>query len=103
MKKEREITKKYMVEEYYCDVCGDKAEPYVCCVCNRHLCDKHTYHHYDKWGGDYADLYCYHCWNIGKKYREEIEKIESKCDDEKDKKNEEWYKEAIRDLKENKS
>jgi len=106
MKKEREEIRKQTVVSYYCDECGKPASnewghPYVCSICKRHFCDKHIHHEYE-WGGDHADLYCYHCWNIGKKYRDEVEQIRNETDEKIDKKNNEWYQEAIKDLKVNK-
>ena len=107
MKKEREEIKKIIVENYYCDICGDKAEdswgnPYICRICHRNICNKHLIRD-DSWdSGDYPDKYCKNCWDIGKKYRDEIEKIKESSEAEADKKNEEWYQKAIKDLKENK-
>lgn len=106
MKKETEVTKKYVVEEYYCDECGKPAKnswgnPYICCVCKRHFCDDHIVFD-NRDSGDYPNKYCNHCWDIGKRYRDDIVKIDDECCERIDKKNEEWYQEAIKNLKENK-
>jgi len=107
MKKEREETRTHIVEDYYCDECGEPSRnvwghPYVCHICGRHFCDKHIHRQYDPWGGDSVDYYCYSCWDIGEKYRKEIEEIELEYDNKKEQKEKEWHFEAIEVLKKEK-
>lgn len=81
-------TKKEIIkveEEFYCDVCHKKFDPYYqyqsisCYICKRHLCGEHriTDEHDHS---DYPNVYCPDCNKIIKKYDKELSAIEEESD-----------------------
>ncbi len=79
----------------FCDTCGveihiglecSKAK---CECCGKDLCAEHIGHEVDD-GSDYRTVWCEICWNLGAKYRVEIEKLQVRIDELKA----EWLKEC---------
>lgn len=67
-----------------CDVCETSLESQIyshlkCENCQKDLCSE-CIGHENYTDGDYREVYCVKCWNIGKKYREEIKKLEDKIE-----------------------
>ncbi len=94
MIKETKTTEEITVKQRYCDVCGDKINWQLQCSvaqcekCGKDLCDKCVGKENDTMG-DYREVYCKVCWDIGEQYRQAIkehEKAIEKLDDEWSKK-----------------
>ena len=87
-------TKKVITEvvERYCDECG-KSASHQCHFCFKDLCgwmaNKCAVKD-DRGDEEYPDYYCKKCWDIGKKFRDKISKLQEK----EWKLEEEWEKEA---------
>jgi hypothetical protein len=90
MIKETKVMKETTVKERFCDVCGAKLDRVLrcsvasCTICNKDLCDDCVGNEEHDWG-DYRHCWCKRCWEIGKPYREEIQKHEriiNQLDDE---------------------
>ena len=93
MIKEIKTTKEISVKYKYCDVCGDEIKIGMACsvarctMCKIDLCDrcvgKENYT-----GGDYREVYCKQCWDIGEPYRKLIQEHEKAIDEL----NDDWLK-----------
>ena len=98
MIKKEEKMKKVIVTTYYCDIDGCESHgKNTCCMCKRDICDKHRIHD-DRWGGDYPDIYCTECWEIGKKYRDASKQIETDADDKMEEQDNLWKEEALKNI-----
>lgn len=86
-KKTEEITR--TVRTIHCDFCGDKVttqySSHICECCGKDICKK-CIGHEDDTGGDYYNVYCDHCWEIGKDYKVKMKHLE----DEIDRLHDEW-------------
>lgn len=89
---------------YICDVCGkifDKQSNLKRCrMCGRDICDdcKVDYFEarsYDQYDGDYPDLYCKVCWDIGKEYIELYKKTREKSYEDLAKIEKEWSEKCL--------
>lgn len=90
MIKETKTTKEITVEQRYCDVCGVKLNWQLQCSvaqcekCGKDLCNNCVGKENDT-TGDYREVYCKVCWDIGEPYRQAIkehEEVIDKLDDE---------------------
>ena len=67
----------------YCDVCGAEITHSLACTnarcmyCKKDLCEK-CIGHEEGTSGDYRDVWCKRCWDIGSAYRPKIEAFEAK-------------------------
>lgn len=93
--------KKEVIEySYKCDVCGKEPISYkrVCSICGRDICSDCT--KFDPRDiGDYSARFCIACFNIGKKYLQQIEMEQEKFDKLVEVVEEEWKNEAIESIK----
>ena len=97
MQKVTEIKKEVVekVVERFCDDCGSKLTRGLQCgveceLCKADLCNKCVGHENNTMG-DYREVYCKSCWEIGEKFREKITLLE----DEIEKLEERWKTEGI--------
>jgi hypothetical protein len=82
----QEITESH----YYCDICDSLAKT-RCCKCHKDLCNKCVEHEDSDRFSDYrGDCYCAKCWDLGERYRVEIEAHEKEIKRLSD----EWDKEC---------
>ena len=90
MKFTKTETVKRKIVSYKCDICGKNIRNRKnCCICGKHICKSCSY--YDFPTGDYADIYCNVCWNIGESYRLKIVEIEEIADQKIDDLTNEWH------------
>jgi hypothetical protein len=93
MIKETKTTKELIITHKYCDMCGSEIKRGMACSvakcekCGKDLCDKCVGKENNTMG-DYREVYCKVCWEIGEPYRIAIQEHE----DTIDKLNEEWSK-----------
>lgn len=91
MIKETTETMEYVIKHKYCDVCGKEINLGMACsvvkceICHKDLCETCIGKETDT-SGDYREVYCKTCWEIGKPYRQAIQEHENAID----KLNEEW-------------
>lgn len=79
------------IPHYICDVCNKEVKTIKSCiVCKRDVCPACRYDDYS-YGGDYPEIYCKHCWELGQPYREQIELIEDEADSKIDQETEAWH------------
>ena len=84
------------VEHVFCDRCGEQKDFTYggggsCCACGRDVCrDCNVYD--DHQGGDYPDVYCRECWEIGEPFRERQAAAESECERIVEAAQKEWVK-----------
>jgi hypothetical protein len=96
MIKETKTTKEVITTNKYCDVCGDEIIRGMACSvakcekCGKDLCNKCVGKENNTMG-DYREVYCKVCWEIGEPYRQAIQEHE----DTIDKLNEEWSKKCV--------
>ena len=85
MIKETKIQKEAIEKHKFCDVCGTEITIDLACnsarcmYCKRDLCEK-CIGYEENTDGDYRDVWCKRCWEIGKQYRSTIEKMETKIE-----------------------
>ena len=86
MIKKVEINRPTVTIEKYCDECGAKVPIGMQCsvarceICQKDLCDKCVGHESNTMG-DYREVYCKACWDIGEKFRNRINECEQEIDD----------------------
>lgn len=91
MKKTVSETREVKTTQRYCDECSVLLKHELACtvaqceVCGKDLCEK-CIGHEEPSSGDYRDVYCAPCWEVGKKYRDAIKEAEDKIE----KLDEEW-------------
>jgi len=74
-----------------CDFCGDEMTRYTtCCGCGKDVCEKcGNLIFYDLWDdsdyGDYPEIICDNCLNIGSPYFEKAKKITNEADEKVEK------------------
>ena len=70
-----------MKKKLICDCCGKEIEKfteYTCHICKKTICPE-CVGHMEMWFDDnYSEVYCEHCWKIGKPYFNKIEKLNDK-------------------------
>ncbi|RPH40346.1 MAG: hypothetical protein EHM87_22350 [Burkholderiales bacterium] len=104
MIKEEKRTQQISVYHRHCDVC-DKEIPKgmlcsraVCEICGIDLCESCIGFEVNT-SGDYREVYCKSCWDIGEQYRPAIHLLESSID----KLYEKWHKECKENNEDEKS
>ena len=91
MKKKTTIIKEETITHTYCDVCEIEikkdtfSSAVTCEICHKDLCNNCVGHEADMIG-DFREVYCKTCWEVGESYRDAIKKHE----DEIDRLNDEW-------------
>ena len=74
-----------VIRHVYCDECGielKRGMQYAvaqCEICGKDLCDDCIGHEVYTMG-DYREVYCKSCWDIGEPYRNEIHQLENKIE-----------------------
>ena len=85
MIKETKTTKEVTITHKYCDVCGNEIERGMGCSvakcekCGKDLCNKCVGKENNTMG-DYREVYCKVCWEIGTEYRLKIEQLENEIE-----------------------
>jgi hypothetical protein len=80
MKQIQETTIRYK----YCDDCETEIKRDMTCsvakceICGKDLCDKCI--GYEANSGDYREVYCKKCWEVGVDYRSKIEYLENEIE-----------------------
>lgn len=75
------VTKKTVMR--FCDDCHTPIDWHLQCsvakceICGADLCDTHVAHE-NSTGGDYREVYCKTCWDIGKPFRKKIDILENR-------------------------
>ena len=93
-----------MKKKLTCDCCGKEIESftdYTCYICKKTICPE-CIGHREMWFDDYSEVYCEHCWEIGKPYFNKIELLQEKIlilYDEICELETEWRSECINNLK----
>ena len=86
MIKKKSILEKSVERHKFCDICGteihigmarSKAQ---CEYCGKDLCNK-CIGHEDNTIGDYRNVWCKRCWDIGNEYRPIIDELETKIEE----------------------
>ena len=86
MIREKTVLKEFIERRRFCDVCGDGINITMACskakceYCKKDLCEK-CIGHEESSCGDYREVYCQRCWDIGNAYRPTIEEAEAKIDE----------------------
>lgn len=97
MIKKVETTKTIITNIKLCDDCGIVIKKDMACsvakceICGKDLCNKCIGYEANSIG-DYREVYCKKCWEIGTEYRLKIEQLENEIDDFHD----EWYKKCLK-------
>ena len=85
-------THKVKIHHKYCDICGIEIknnmsyENVICETCGKDLCNTCVDHEVNT-KSDYREVYCKECWDIGTKYRKDIDEHEAQIE----KLENEWY------------
>lgn len=83
MYKEVKIQKEFIEHHKYCDVCGVEINTRLACsdaqcqICRKDICEKCIGTEKDTFG-DYREVWCINCWEIGRKYLPDIIELEEK-------------------------
>ena len=85
MIKEVKQTQEITIKHKYCDDCGIEIKRGMACsvarceICGKDLCEKCIGHEgYNM--GDYREVYCKKCWELGTEYRTKIELLENEIE-----------------------
>jgi len=95
MIEETKVQKEVVERRKICDVCGNEITSTMACsravceYCGKDLCEN-CIGHEDSTYGDYRTVYCKRCWEIGERYRPQIEAL----DERRDKLYESWRDEC---------
>ena len=82
MIKETKSQQEVITQRVYCDVCGAEIRCRLLCMkatceyCKNDLCEK-CIGHEEETGGDYREVWCTACWQIGSVYRPKINELEA--------------------------
>ena len=83
MIKEEKQTQEVTIKRKYCDDCGTEIKKGVshveCEICGKDLCNDCIGYEVNTMG-DYREVYCKKCWEIGTEYRIKIELLESEIE-----------------------
>jgi len=85
MIKEVKQTQEVTIKHKYCDDCGTEIKRDMACsvakceICGKDLCNKCIGHEANTMG-DYREVYCKKCWEIGTEYRLKIEQLENEIE-----------------------
>jgi len=96
MIKETSIPSVKIIRQKYCDCCqseiaiGLACSSAKCLICKKDLCQNCIGHEIET-GGDYRDVYCKNCWDIGMPYMVETEKLHNEIE----KLNNEWHSKCL--------
>ena len=90
--------------EYCCDFCNfstkrnnaSTAFPPImeCDACGRHVCSGHRRFHKEPWVNSHKGMYCSECWEIGRKYRDQMVSIQNKAWQKENDLRVEWHREG---------
>lgn len=78
-------TEEVSYNEKYCDVCGTNIKMSMACtsarceICGKDLCEK-CIGHEENTMGDYREVYCKQCWDLGKEFNKKIEELENEIE-----------------------
>jgi len=85
MVKEEKQTQEITIKHKYCDDCGIEIKRDMACsvakceICGKDLCNKCIGHEANTMG-DYREVYCKKCWELGTEYRLKIEQLENEIE-----------------------
>lgn len=85
MYKQTKVLKEATETHKFCDACNDEIKMGLqcsvakCMYCGKDLCEK-CIGHEDSTPGDYRDVFCKKCWELGNQYRPIIEELHSKIE-----------------------
>jgi len=85
MYKSVKILKEASETHKFCDVCGKEINMGLACsvakcmYCGIDLCETCVGHE-DETPGDYREVYCKKCWDLGEQYRPIIEELNAKIE-----------------------
>ena len=85
MIKEEKQTQEITIKHKYCDDCGTEIKREMACsvakceICGKDLCDKCIGYETNTMG-DYREVYCKKCWELGTEYRLKIEQLENEIE-----------------------
>lgn len=83
MIKEIKTHEEVITQHKYCDICGAEIKHRLACMdatceyCRKDLCEK-CIGYEEGTDGDYREVWCDVCWQMGSEYRPEIEECEAK-------------------------
>ena len=96
MIKEEKQTQEITIKHKYCDDCGIEIKIDMACsvakceICGKDLCNKCIGYEANTMG-DYREVYCKKCWEIGTEYRLKIEQLENEIENLSD----EWHNRCL--------
>lgn len=97
MRKTIEVTEKRNLVVTICDICQEEFDTNYrsssCNICKKDVCSKHFTIQDYPWEDT---MYCYECWEVGKKYIKKIRAAEDALDLYRDEIMEEWT-EAVKE------
>ena len=85
MIKEVKQTQEITIKHKYCDDCGVEIKRDMACsvakceICGKDLCNKCIGYEANTMG-DYREVYCNKCWELGTEYRLKIEQLENEIE-----------------------
>ena len=87
--------------EYCCDFCDYSTmdnrssrglNPIMeCDGCGRHVCSGHRKFHKEPWVDSHKGMYCLECWEIGKKYRDQMISVQNEAWEKENDLRREWH------------
>jgi hypothetical protein len=89
-------TKEIIIKKKYCDVCNTEIKIGMACsvakceICGKDLCNKCIKYEIDTMG-DYREVYCKKCWELGSEYRLKIDNLEEQIENL----TKEWHQKCI--------
>jgi hypothetical protein len=93
--------------EYCCDFCSyctrhNKSNKGItpimeCDACGRLMCSGHRRFHKEPWVDSHKGMYCLECWELGKKYRDEMVSTQNRAWEKENDLRLKWHKEGIKE------
>lgn len=90
--------------EYCCDFCdysttdnrdSKGVRPIMeCNACGRHVCSGHRKYYRETWLDSHRGMYCLGCWQIGKKYRDQMISVQHEAWEKENDLRLEWHREG---------
>ena len=90
--------------EYCCDFCGfstirntsvSGVTPVMeCDACGRLVCSGHRRFHKEPWVDSHKGMYCLECWEIGRKYRDEMISVQHEAWEKENDLRLEWHRDG---------